>query len=62
MCRANYTFNILDGVYLLHKDIAIMRPNHYRRIYKVLVMNGRRYEDFMRLLDAKYTDARTRCK
>jgi hypothetical protein len=56
MCRGDYQFHIVDGLFLLHRHIAVITRATLHRLQHVLIRNNLLYARFTRLLDSKYPD------
>ncbi len=57
MCRGDYQFHIVDGLFLLHRHIAVITRATLHRLQRVLIRNNHLYARFTRSLDVKYPDS-----
>lgn len=55
MCRANFTFHILDNAFFIHHNISTLSESDWNEISYSVTQNNGLYERFRRELDTTYT-------
>lgn len=57
MCRANFTFHILDNAYFIHRNISTLSESEWNEISYSVTQNNALYERFRRELDVSYPNS-----